>query len=220
MVLALLHALAPTLHRALVTSEHDDDGAFEALDICVALLFAVGGLPFSIVMALKLSQLTMEVRSHGGGGWLWLHSLSSRIAHWFAMPGGVQFWNYLMGMTRLRAILTVGKAQRFGLPVYFDMTHSTCRVAYAGFHVFTAWAMPAAYSVIAWSRMRAYAVTRLAAPIDAKQTLFAFLLVSSIALSALVFVQIIFLEFSVIRLDVVMELVLLVNFSVFLLQVR
>ena len=80
--------------------------------------------------------------------------------------------------------------------------------------------MPAAYSVIAWSRMRAYAVTRLAAPIDAKQTLFAFLLVSSIALSALVFVQIIFLEFSVIRLDVVMELVLLVNFSVFLLQVR
>ena len=70
MVLALLHALAPTLHRALVTSEHDDDGAFEALDICVALLFAVGGLPFSIVMALKLSQLTMEVRWHGGCGWL------------------------------------------------------------------------------------------------------------------------------------------------------
>lgn len=112
----------------------------------------------------------------------------------------VQFWNYVLGMTRLRAITSCGKAQRAGLPVYFDMTH--------------------AYSVIGWARMRDYAVTRLAAPIEAKEAHFALLMLVAVFLSGAVLYQVIFLGMPVSRLDVVMELVALLYVFVFLLQVR
>ena len=102
-------------------------------------------------------------------------------------------------MSRLRAIASCGKAQRAGLPVYFDMTH--------------------AYSVIGWARMRAYAVTRLSAPINAKDSHFALLMLVSVFLSGAVLYQVIFLSMPVSRLDVVMELVALLYLFAFLLQV-
>ena len=60
LALGMLHVLAPAVYRTI--NAKSDQLELRTIDHVVAVGFALGGLPFTCTLSLKLSQLCMEVR--------------------------------------------------------------------------------------------------------------------------------------------------------------